>query len=378
MNTSLLRSLVAAVALLFLVAACASDTGAGWTFAPVAVDEEANAGAVTVETIEDDVASDTAETADASELPIDDGSPDAEVTEFASISTADPRIDTDGNLDAEAPDTETPATPRVIDVVANGAIHFTDTDGETLSAIAVTPGETVVFRVDNTAAFEHAFYIGVESEVSVSGGTTDVGIPPFGTGVQELEWLVPDDVSTLQFACTVRGHYTLMHGTFSISGVATEPTDSAQLETPGADADASEAPADEPDPDIAASEVPGESMTPDEAEGTGEVRTIDIVADGSLRFLSPEGERIEDISVTPGETVSFRVANTANMAHNFYIGGQSELSVPAGMTDIGIPDWSKGDQELRWVVPDDVSELRFACTVPGHYATMNGTFSVSS
>jgi azurin len=29
-------------------------------------------------------------------------------------------------------------------------------------------------------------------------------------------------------------------------------------------------------------------------------------------------------------------------------------------------------------VPDDVSGLKFGCTVPGHYSLMQGTFSVAA
>ena len=45
--------------------------------------------------------------------------------------------------------------------------------------------------------------------------------------------------------------------------------------------------------------------------------------------------------------------------------------------DFGIPDWETGVQEIEWVVPDDLSGVRFACTVPGHYFTMQGDFVVS-
>ena len=81
--------------------------------------------------------------------------------------------------------------------------------------------------------------------------------------------------------------------------------------------------------------------------------------------------------MTPGETVIFRINNTAGFAHNFWIGPDSELQVPGGQTDVGLPEWSSGVQELEWVVPEDVSELRFACTVPGHYYTMQGDFVVT-
>jgi azurin len=36
-----------------------------------------------------------------------------------------------------------------------------------------------------------------------------------------------------------------------------------------------------------------------------------------------------------------------------------------------------GLQEGTWVVPADVSDLKFGCTFPGHYKVMQGTFTVS-
>ena len=45
----------------------------------------------------------------------------------------------------------------------------------------------------------------------------------------------------------------------------------------------------------------------------------------------------------------------------------------------GIPEWSDAEaKELMWVVPDDITGLKFGCTVPGHYTLMQGTFSVAS
>ena len=108
----------------------------------------------------------------------------------------------------------------------------------------------------------------------------------------------------------------------------------------------------------------------------GEPRVIDLEADAALLFLQ-NGEPVPEISVTPGETVVFRIDNTAEFAHNFWIGTDEELMVPNGTTDVGIPDWDSGVQELEWVVPDDLSDIRFACTVPGHYVLMQGDFTVT-
>ena len=106
------------------------------------------------------------------------------------------------------------ASTRVIEIEATAALQFTDERGNKLEEIAVTPGETVLFRVHNTAGFDHTFYIGSHSELSEPQSTTDIGIGTWHSGVRELEWTVPADVSELMFGCTVPGHHTLMHGAF--------------------------------------------------------------------------------------------------------------------------------------------------------------------
>ena len=49
-------------------------------------------------------------------------------------------------------------------------------------------------------------------------GETDLGIPAWTEGVQTYTWTVPESgAEGLQFACTVPGHYTPMHGDIVIS-----------------------------------------------------------------------------------------------------------------------------------------------------------------
>ena len=130
------------------------------------------------------------------------------------------------------------------------------------------------------------------------------------------------------------------------------------------------------------------SESPGTAAGTGppaktaapaEARIIEMKATAALQFTTPDGTRIEDLQVTPGETVIFRIDNTFGyVQHSFYIGTDEELGVPSGSTETGIPPWGRGVREVEWVVPEDISGLKFACTVPGHFAAgMQGTFSVA-
>ncbi len=157
---------------------------------------------------------------------------------------------------------------------------------------------------------------------------------------------------------------------------ASENGDAEATEAPAemteAPAEATEAPAEMTEAPAEMTEAPAEGATP----AAGEARVIELEADAAIRFLQ-DGEQIKNIDVTPGETVVFRVTNSAGFAHNFYIGADDDLRVMSGTTDIGIPDWDTGVQELEWVVPEDPSGIRFACTVPGHYYTMQGDFTIT-
>lgn len=104
-------------------------------------------------------------------------------------------------------------------------------------------------------------------------------------------------------------------------------------------------------------------------------RVIQLQATADLRFKDPDGNVVTQIDVVDGETVQFEVDNTANFDHNFYIGTPEELSVPNATTDVGHPVWHSGVQTITWTAGGE--GLQFACTVPGHYNTMNGNIVVS-
>ena len=345
MNTSLPKVLVALVGLLFVIAACSSDSGSTWTAAPLTASEGEESVAAAPAELEEPAAEEPAAEEPAAEEPA------AEEPAAEEPAAEEPAVPTSGE-------------PRVIDMQADAALRFTDSDGQPLTEILVTPGETVLFRINNTAGFAHNFWIGTDAELITPSATTEVGIPDWSTGVEELEWVVPDDITDLKYGCTVPGHYTMMQGVFTAAEAASEPEPAAE-EPVAAEPTAEEPAAEEP-----AAEEPAA------AAAGGEPRVIELEADAALRFLE-DGERIEEIPVTPGETVIFRIDNTAGFAHNFYIGADADLMVPSGSTEVGIPDWDNGVQELEWTVPEDVTDLRFACTVPGHYILMQGDFTVS-
>jgi hypothetical protein len=108
--------------------------------------------------------------------------------------------------------------PRVVRLEATSSLQFTDESGAVVSQIVVVPGETIQFVVNNSAGFDHNFWIGTPDVLSVPNAETDVGIPTWQSGEQTVTWTVPEDGGTLQFACTVPGHYTTMHGDIVIQG----------------------------------------------------------------------------------------------------------------------------------------------------------------
>ena len=208
MNTSIVRLVMAALVALFVVAACAGQSGAQWTFAPVAVASPASGEASTTG---EATAGATSEPAAAS-AAAEPGAAES-MAPMAAESAAPAAGSAAPGGEPVAPSGEA----RVIDLVATGALQFTDPAGTQVRDIPVTPGETITFRVDNTAGFDHNFYIGTDEQLIVPAGTTDVGIATWQTGVQELTWVVPADITGLKFGCTVPGHYALMQGTFSVA-----------------------------------------------------------------------------------------------------------------------------------------------------------------
>lgn len=129
-------------------------------------------------------------------------------------------------------------------------------------------------------------------------------------------------------------------------------------------------------PSPTASGAPTPEPSGEPSQPPGEARVIELEMSGALQILR-DGQQVTDIPVTVGETILFRVTNTAGYDHNFYIGPDDRLAANdvAGLP--GIPTYMEGTEEFEWVVPEDATSLKFGCTVPGHYQLMNGTFSIA-
>jgi mono/diheme cytochrome c family protein len=105
----------------------------------------------------------------------------------------------------------TASNPRPIKVVETASLQITDEAGTKLLAIPVKKGETVQFQVENTAGFDHNFYIGSAQDLESNNTANLEGVPNFTSGTKEFT-ITFDEDAQLQFACTVPGHYGPMHG----------------------------------------------------------------------------------------------------------------------------------------------------------------------
>lgn len=124
------------------------------------------------------------------------------------------------DVEQEGPPASLPPHDSLVELEADAALRFVGNDGAPVLAIGVVPGETLLIRVDNTAGFEHSFFIGTEEELNQPMATTDVGIDTWTSGTRELIWTVPEDPSGLLFGCTVPGHFLPAHGRIVLAGVS--------------------------------------------------------------------------------------------------------------------------------------------------------------
>lgn len=89
--------------------------------------------------------------------------------------------------------------------------------GKQVTAVTVKAGVEYVFRVTNPEGFDHNFWIGKKEDLAGQEYTRLVGIKLWSAGTKEIRYTFkPGDV--LQFACTLAGHYSPMHGDFIVDG----------------------------------------------------------------------------------------------------------------------------------------------------------------
>lgn len=119
--------------------------------------------------------------------------------------------------------------------------------------------------------------------------------------------------------------------------------------------------------------IPDASLGPE----TEAPRVIELELTSDLRIVQ-HGQQATDIAVTPGETIRFIVTNTADLDHDFYIGPDRRLAANRVADLPGLDTWSSREpRQLDWIVPEDMSDVRFGCTLRGHYPRMHGSFSIA-
>ena len=118
------------------------------------------------------------------------------------------------------------------------------------------------------------------------------------------------------------------------------------------------------------------------ADPAGTTRTIEIGTTDDLAFIPA------DLTVTAGETITFRIVNEGTIAHDFTLGDEAtqaeheeEMAEMAGM-DHDQPNAvtvAAGEtKEITWTF-SEAGTVLYGCHQPGHYdAGMKGQISVEA
>jgi hypothetical protein len=209
MKTAIRSLLLAAMPI--VIVACGGGGGTSWTFsAPVATSPAASGSAGA-----------SASPGASAESPIPSGpaaSPGASSTAGASPSGS-AGASPSGSA-AASPSGSAAASPSgsgggdVIDLAGTATLQWVQND-QPVTTLTVPAGRPVTFRVDNVAGFDHNFWIGDPAQLSQGDTSNATGIDTWQSGVRETQYTF-EAGQTLEYACTVPGHYPSMHGTFTI------------------------------------------------------------------------------------------------------------------------------------------------------------------
>lgn len=133
-------------------------------------------------------------------------------------------------------------------------------------------------------------------------------------------------------------------------------------------------PTGSPGPSSAASPAPvSPGGSPNASGGAGQTITLE---ETSSLTITQNGQAVSNLVVHPGETITFQVTNSAGFPHDFYIGTPDQLTNNQTSGLPGIDQFSSGTQTFTYTVTADTANLQFGCSLPGHYQTMHGTFTV--
>lgn len=89
--------------------------------------------------------------------------------------------------------------------------------GKQVTAVRVNPGVEYVFKVSNVLGRDHNFWIGKKEDLAAQEYSRLTGVKLFRSGTQEIRYTFKAG-DTLQFACTLAGHYSPMHADIVVEG----------------------------------------------------------------------------------------------------------------------------------------------------------------
>ena len=127
----------------------------------------------------------------------------------------------------------------------------------------------------------------------------------------------------------------------------------------------------------------GTTATPAPITSPGTVdspRVIEIEGTATLSWVDPtSGQPLTALAIVEGETVEFRIINESTTPHNFKLGSATELATapdPNPLPGVDSFDVTRSPQTFTYTFETVPDQPEFACTVPGHYQTMNGDLLV--
>lgn len=117
-------------------------------------------------------------------------------------------------LATPVPSVEIPPNATVVELSipkdGRGSSGF-EADGRRVETITVKSGRPYVFRITNTLSFGHNFFIGAAKDLAAREYDRLHGVEAWAEGVREVVYTFEPGGPPLQFACTIAGHYGLMH-----------------------------------------------------------------------------------------------------------------------------------------------------------------------
>lgn len=222
----------------------------------------------------------------------------------------------------------TKAKPRIINIAVTDLLVFDPT------AVSVEQGETITFRISNTGKAEHEFKVGLMKDVfdDAASAPEIAGITP---GSRKSLTYTFSGTGPYAFACHAPGHFE--NGMFGFVSVIPR---TPWLGTPT------------------------------------HPRMIVLRMDDHLEFVPSE------VSVTPGETILFVLANVGTTAtHEFQVGPADRVALDQvdGKIVVEVDKIEPRHVDFVTYTFGGLGPYAFACHEPGHYeAGMKGIVDLTS